>query len=188
MLVGKEEQGHVVACATVTEGDGSGGAEARCAACPEAALLDLAMHSGALVHTISAAPAHAPSSRHAVTCSVDLLSVPSTNQVMGAGLSSSNKVVPQANAADLAIRAGVFASKEAMDSVVSTMSDVQLEEFKEAFNAFDADGGGSIDREELAALFRSLGRAQTEEEMDRLMQAADADGSGRYTWVANLDP
>ena len=53
-----------------------------------------------------------------------------------------------------------------------------LEEFREAFNAFDKDGGGSIDREELMDLFKSLGRAPTDEELDHMIACADEDGNG----------
>ena len=71
-----------------------------------------------------------------------------------------------------------FASADCVDSVVENMSEVQLDEFRDAFNAFDLDGGGSIDKVELGALFRSLGKSVSDTDMDNLMAAADADGSG----------
>ena len=37
------------------------------------------------------------------------------------------------------------------DSVVLKLTENQLEEFRECFNAFDKDGGGSIDAKELGA-------------------------------------
>ena len=37
------------------------------------------------------------------------------------------------------------------DSVVLKLTEHQLEEFRECFNAFDKDGGGSIDSTELGA-------------------------------------
>jgi len=48
----------------------------------------------------------------------------------------------------------------------------------QAFNAFDKDGGGSIDKEELHELFRSLGQQPTEEELDNMIRCADTDGNG----------
>ena len=41
-----------------------------------------------------------------------------------------------------------------MDSVVMRLTETQLEEFRECFNAFDKDGGGSIDSDELGARAR----------------------------------
>ena len=40
---------------------------------------------------------------------------------------------------------------DASDSVVLKLNANQLEEFRECFNAFDKDGGGSIDSDELGA-------------------------------------
>ena len=42
------------------------------------------------------------------------------------------------------------------DSVVMQLSENQLEEFREAFNAFDKDGGGSIDSTEVSATWHRL--------------------------------
>ena len=41
----------------------------------------------------------------------------------------------------------------------------QVEHFRDAFNLFDTDGGGSIDAEELGACLRSLGRNLSETEI-----------------------
>ena len=41
------------------------------------------------------------------------------------------------------------------DSVVMRLTETQLEEFRECFNAFDKDGGGSIDSTELGARTRA---------------------------------
>ena len=67
---------------------------------------------------------------------------------------------------------------EGDDSVIHTLTEVQLEEFREAFNAFDKDGGGSIDKEELLELFKSLGQTPTDDEIDKMVKAADTDGNG----------
>ena len=46
------------------------------------------------------------------------------------------------------------------------------------FRKFDSNGDGQISRQELAALFESLGHAPTDDELDRMMAEADADGDG----------
>ena len=54
----------------------------------------------------------------------------------------------------------------------------QLENFREAFDSFDADGGGSIDSSELRNLLQSLGQNPTDAELAHLIKMADTDGSG----------
>jgi len=63
-------------------------------------------------------------------------------------------------------------------SIVHTLTEIQIEEFREAFNAFDKDGGGSIDKFELMDLFKSLGQNPSEEELDNMIRCADTDGNG----------
>jgi len=63
-------------------------------------------------------------------------------------------------------------------SVTNWLTEIQIEEFREAFNAFDKDGGGDIDKVELKELFKSLGRAPSEEELDAMIKVADTDGNG----------
>uniref|UniRef100_A0ACD5XG23 Uncharacterized protein n=1 Tax=Avena sativa TaxID=4498 RepID=A0ACD5XG23_AVESA len=46
------------------------------------------------------------------------------------------------------------------------------------FRKFDANGDGRISRQELAALFQSVGHAATDDELSRMMAEADADGDG----------
>ena len=43
---------------------------------------------------------------------------------------------------------------------------------------FDKDGNGSIDRDELKTVFGELGKFFAEEEIQRMIDAADADQSG----------
>ena len=52
------------------------------------------------------------------------------------------------------------------------------EEMARVFRKFDSNGDGQISRQELAALFESLGHAPTDDELDRMMAEADADGDG----------
>ena len=54
----------------------------------------------------------------------------------------------------------------------------QIAELKEAFSLFDQDGSGSIEKEELGAVMRSLGQNPTEAELDDMMNEVDTDGSG----------
>ena len=49
---------------------------------------------------------------------------------------------------------------------------------KQAFDAFDADGGGSLDIKELEALSKSLGKLFTPEDLKAAMAEMDADKSG----------
>ena len=58
------------------------------------------------------------------------------------------------------------------------IADDTLAQYKQAFNLFDADGGGSIDVDELGTLMKSLGQEADEAELTRLIQMADADGNG----------
>ena len=59
------------------------------------------------------------------------------------------------------------------NSAVMMLTETQIEEFREAFNSFDADGGGSIDTGELEAVLKSLGQEATKSELDALIKIAD---------------
>ena len=58
------------------------------------------------------------------------------------------------------------------------LAQAQLDEFREAFAAYDKDGGGSIDSTELKALMASVGQVPTDDELAEMIRIADADGSG----------
>merc|ERR1711959_812342 len=64
------------------------------------------------------------------------------------------------------------------DQYNSGFDDGQVEEFKQAFYAFDADGEGTIGREELDQLLDALGENLTETEVDKMVAQVDKDGSG----------
>ena len=63
-------------------------------------------------------------------------------------------------------------------SAVDKLTEAQLDEFREAFNSFDKDGGGSIDAKELKDLMASVGQNPTDEELKEMIAIADADGTG----------
>ena len=52
------------------------------------------------------------------------------------------------------------------------------QELKKSFDAFDADGSGEIDAEELGELVRQLGLVRTDEQLQEMVRSVDADGSG----------
>ena len=58
------------------------------------------------------------------------------------------------------------------------LSDEERREFREAFDLFDLDGGGSIDQKELGTVMRSLGANPTNEEIEMMIQEVDEDGGG----------
>lgn len=51
-------------------------------------------------------------------------------------------------------------------------------ELREAFKVFDRDGTGTISRDELKAVMKSLGENLTEDEIDEMLKLADKDGDG----------
>lgn len=58
------------------------------------------------------------------------------------------------------------------------LSEEEINEFREIFNLVDKDGGGSIDKEELAELMDTLGIEATAEEIDHMVGEIDVDGDG----------
>ena len=52
----------------------------------------------------------------------------------------------------------------------------ELAELRAAFELFDKDKSGTIDKAELGALMQSLGQAPTEEELLDMINEVDADG------------
>ena len=54
----------------------------------------------------------------------------------------------------------------------------QVQEFKEAFDIFDVDGGGTITAEELGEVMKSLGQKPTRAQLEAMVREIDADGDG----------
>merc|ERR1712083_961558 len=58
------------------------------------------------------------------------------------------------------------------------VTDAELDQFKETFMMFDKDGDGTVSTKELGAVMRSLGTNPDPEELEAMIDDADADGSG----------
>ncbi|XP_033736475.1 calmodulin-A-like isoform X1 [Pecten maximus] len=58
------------------------------------------------------------------------------------------------------------------------LNEEQVAELEAAFSIFDTDNDGCITTDELATVMRSMGGVTTEEELQEMIQEADADGSG----------
>merc|ERR1711918_109343 len=58
------------------------------------------------------------------------------------------------------------------------LTEEQRQQFKEAFQLFDADGTGSIDNKELGACLRALGQSPSDKELSTMIDEVDLDKSG----------
>ena len=54
----------------------------------------------------------------------------------------------------------------------------QVQAFRETFDFFDKDGGGSINTSEIGDVLRALGQRPTKAELAQMVREVDADGSG----------
>jgi len=73
------------------------------------------------------------------------------------------------------VAAGAAAEAGAEATAAEVMSDAAL---KQAFDAFDTDSSGSIDRTEMGAMVAKLGLPLSAQQVDELMAEADPDGNG----------
>ena len=64
------------------------------------------------------------------------------------------------------------------NSVIDNLTDQQIIEFREAFQAFDKDGNGSITTRELGTVMRSLGQNLSEAEIKEMIDIVDEDKNG----------
>ena len=63
-------------------------------------------------------------------------------------------------------------------SIVDNLTDEQIIEFREAFQAFDKDGNGSITTKELGTVMRSLGQNLSDAEIKEVIDEVDEDKNG----------
>mmetsp|Transcript_2243 Transcript_2243/g.4379 ORF Transcript_2243/g.4379 Transcript_2243/m.4379 type:complete len:181 (-) Transcript_2243:161-703(-) len=64
------------------------------------------------------------------------------------------------------------------DLAAEHLSPDQLEEIREAFKLFDTDDSGTIDADELKVAMRAMGFEPKRDEVRRMIQESDRDGSG----------
>jgi troponin C len=58
------------------------------------------------------------------------------------------------------------------------LSQAQIDEFKQAFDIFDEDGGGDISTRELGKVMKLLGQDPSPDQLQQIITEVDADGSG----------
>ncbi|KAI7774127.1 calmodulin [Diaporthe eres] len=74
---------------------------------------------------------------------------------------------------------GTIDFKEFLALMSHKVQDVDPEqELREAFKVFDRDGTGTISKDELRQVMKSIGESLTEAEIDEMLHFADSDGSG----------
>ena len=64
------------------------------------------------------------------------------------------------------------------NSFIDSLTSEQILEFREAFQAFDKDGNGSITTKELGTVMRSLGQNLSEAEIKEVIDEVDEDKNG----------
>lgn len=65
-----------------------------------------------------------------------------------------------------------------VEALFSAITAEQMAEFREAFDLFDLDGGGTISAGELATVLNALGQSPTQQEILDMVTAVDSDNSG----------
>ena len=68
--------------------------------------------------------------------------------------------------------------KTVESSTIDNLTDEQIIEFREAFQAFDKDGSGSITTRELGTVLCSLGQNLSESEIKEMIDIVDEDKNG----------
>eukprot|EP01017_Pseudomicrothorax_dubius_P027616 TRINITY_DN320_c0_g1_i2.p1 TRINITY_DN320_c0_g1~~TRINITY_DN320_c0_g1_i2.p1 ORF type:complete len:101 (+),score=29.21 TRINITY_DN320_c0_g1_i2:118-420(+) len=67
------------------------------------------------------------------------------------------------------------------------ITEEQRQEIKEAFDLFDTEGAGRIDAKELKVAMRALGFEPKKEEVRRMIQEIDRDGTGQIEFQDFLE-
>ena len=70
--------------------------------------------------------------------------------------------------------------------MTSSLSEDEIQGCHRAFVAFDTDGSGSIEGQELKEVLRSMGQDPSEVEILQLMTAVDEDNSGSISFTEFL--
>lgn len=63
------------------------------------------------------------------------------------------------------------------NTMSNNLTEEQIQEFKEAFTLFDKDNNGTISKQELSTVMRSLGLSPSEQEVTDLMNEIDLNGN-----------
>ncbi|XP_035697650.1 troponin C-like isoform X2 [Branchiostoma floridae] len=74
-----------------------------------------------------------------------------------------------------------------MPKARDVLTDDQIQEFKMAFDMFDADGGGDISTRELGTIMSRLGMTPSRAELNDIVHEVDADGSGTIDFEEFLE-
>merc|ERR1712006_65788 len=81
-------------------------------------------------------------------------------------------------------KSGTIEFEEFVDLMARTnKTQDQMEEIKNAFLTFDADGSGFIDREELVNVLTTMGDPVDEETINGMIAEADLDGDGKINYA-----
>ncbi|GMI12669.1 hypothetical protein TrVE_jg3124 [Triparma verrucosa] len=72
------------------------------------------------------------------------------------------------------------------NDLAASITEDQIEEFKDAFSLFDRDGDGTITTVELGTVMRSLGQSVTESDLKDMISEVDADNSGTLDFAEFL--
>ena len=69
----------------------------------------------------------------------------------------------------------------------NTFSAQEIQEFRRIFTMFDKDGDGTVSHNELCLVMRGLGQNPSPQEIQRMMEDIDSDGSGEIDFPEFLE-
>ena len=83
---------------------------------------------------------------------------------------------------------GTIELTEFINIIESRKESIQLEDaMREAFDVFDQDQNGYIDRKELKNVMHRLGNDLADDVIDKMIKDADKDGDGRIDFEGKFD-